>query len=248
VELGLTPDTRWKTDMAALVEVAGTAGFKALGTTSLLVTPDAPRLYASAGLLCHELLGLVVTDVDTTLGWAAQVAEQAARVRARWVNTTFKTVDDGTAGLVRRCAAMFAEAGAGMAIEFSPLGPVASLQDGLDMVDVSGNAATGVVVDIWNVHYGPTTWAELERTPPERISYVQFNDALPQVGDPDVEALNRRTYPGQGVFDVERFVAVLRGTGWDGVVSVQILSEQLRQLPLAEFARRAYETSSAYWV
>jgi sugar phosphate isomerase/epimerase len=248
VELGLTPDTRWKTDIGALVKVAGAAGFTALGTTSLLLTSEAPRLYANAGLHCHELLGLVVTDVDTTLGWAAQLAEQAAHMRASWVNTTFKTVGDGTADLVRRCAAMFAEAGAGMAIEFSPLGPVASLQDGLDMADLSRNPATGIVVDIWNVHYGPTTWEELERTPPERISYVQFNDALPRVGDLDVEAMNRRTYPGQGMLEIERFVTVLRKAGWDGVVSVQILSEQLRQLSLAEFARRAYNTSSGYWV
>ena len=120
---------------------------------------------------------------------------------ATWVNTTFKVVDGESAGLVRRCAAMLAEAGAGMAIEFSPLGPVASLQDGLDIVDLSGSDRAGVVVDIWNVSYGPTTWEELERLPADRIAYVQFNDALPRVGDLDIEAMNRRTYPGQGAFD-----------------------------------------------
>ena len=167
---------------------------------------------------------------------------------ATWVNTTFKVVDGETAGLVRRCAAMLAEAGAGMAIEFSPLGPVASLQDGLDIVDLSGSDRAGVVVDIWNVSYGPTTWQELERLPADRIAYVQFNDALPRVGDLDIEAMNRRTYPGQGAFEVDRFVSVVRASGWDGVVSVQILSEELRHVPLGEFARRAYQTSSAYWL
>ncbi len=248
MDLGLTPDTRWKTDAAALVGAAYAAGFTMLGTTSLLVTPEVPDLYVRAGLGCHELLGLVVTDIDATLNWATQVAEQAALMGATWVNTTFKAVDGDTSSLVRRCAAMLAEAGAGMAIEFSPLGPVASLQDGLDMVDLSGSDRAGVVVDIWNVSYGPTTWAELERLPADRIAYVQFNDALPRVGALDIEAMNRRTYPGQGAFEVDRFVSVVRANGWDGVVSVQILSEELRQLPLAEFARRAFETSTAYWL
>ena len=101
---------------------------------------------------------------------------------ATWVNTTFKVFDGESAGLVRRCAAMLAEAGAGMAIEFSPLGPVASLQHGLDIVDLSGSDRVGVVVDIWNVSCGPTTWEELEQLPADRIAYVQFNDALPRVG------------------------------------------------------------------
>jgi sugar phosphate isomerase/epimerase len=248
VDLGLTPDTRWKTDAAALVEAALAAGFTTLGTPSSLVTPEAADLYTQAGMGCHELLGLVFTDIDATLGWATQVAEQAATMRASWVNTTFKVVDSETAGLVRRCAAMLAEAGAGMAIEFSPLGPVASLQDGLDMLDLSGSEHAGVVVDIWNVSYGSTTWGELERLPADRIAYVQFGDALPRIGDLDIEAMNRRTYPGQGAFEVDRFVSVVRANGWDGVVSVQILSDELRQVPLAKFARRAFETSRAYWL
>ena len=248
MDLGLTPDTRRKTDAASLVEAACAAGFTMLGTTSLLVTPEAPGLFARTGLGCHELLGLVVTEVDATLGWAAQLADQAAAMGATWVNTTFKVVDGESAGLVQRCAAMLAEAGAGMAIEFSPLGPVASLQDALDIVDLSGSDRAGVVVDIWNVSYGPTTWEELERLPADRIAYVQFNDALPRVGDLDIEAMNRRTYPGQGVFEVDWFVSAVRASGWDGVVSVQILSEELRHVPLDEFARRAYQTSSAYWL
>ena len=53
MDLGLTPDTRWKTDAAALVGAAYAAGFTMLGTTSLLVTPEVPDLYVRAGLGCH---------------------------------------------------------------------------------------------------------------------------------------------------------------------------------------------------
>jgi sugar phosphate isomerase/epimerase len=248
MELGLTPDTRWQIDGATLIDTVAAAGFTSLGLTSLLVTSDTPAQLARAGLHCHELLGLVVTDTETTLGWATRVAEQAALAGARWVNTTFKVLDADTASLVERCAAMLAEAGAGMAIEFSPLGPVASIQDGLDMAALAGGYGAGVVVDVWNVTYGPTSWEALSRVPVDRIAYVQFNDALERAGELHDEAMNRRIYPGQGVFDLARFVSTVRSTGWDGVVSVQILSAQLRQSPLADFARQAYEASAPYWL
>ena len=60
--------------------------------------------------------------------------------------------------------------------------------------------------------------------------------------------MNRRIYPGQGVFDLARFVSTVRSTGWDGIVSVQILSAELRQSPLSDFARQAYEASAPYWL
>ncbi len=248
MEFGLTPDNRRGDDGATWVAAARDAGYAALGLSSLHLRDDAvPALLTEAGLRCHELLGLVVTDEDTTLGWADQIVGQIGRVHPTWVNTTFKVVDADTPALARRCSTMFEEAGAGMAIEFSPLGPVASLQDALDLADAAGATRTRVVVDSWNVTYGPTTWDDLEQLDPERIAYVQFDDGLARVGDLETEAMERRTYPGQGTFELERFATTLRGRGFDGVVSLQILSAELRQLPLAEFARTALETAAPYW-
>jgi sugar phosphate isomerase/epimerase len=248
MEFGLTPDNRRLDDGATWVAAASDAGYAALGLSSRHLRDDAvPGLLAAAGLRCHELLGLVVTDEDATLGWAEQIVHQIGLVRPTWVNTTFKVVDAGTAPLARRCAEMFAAAGAGMAIEFSPLGPVASLADALGLADAAGSARTRVVVDSWNVTYGPTTWSDLEQLDPERIAYVQFDDGLARVADLETEAMERRTYPGLGTFELERFAATLRGRGFDGVVSLQILSAELRQRPLAEFARTALESATPYW-
>jgi sugar phosphate isomerase/epimerase len=248
MQLGLTPDNRRSDDGAAWIAAARAGGFTSLGLSSLhLRDPEVSRLLAESGLGHHELMGLVVTDEDTTLGWAHQIVEQIGRTHPSWVNTTFKAVDGDTAALARRCSAMFAEAGAGMAIEFSPLGPVASLQDALDLADEAGHEHTRVVVDSWNVSYGPTTWEELERLPVERIGYVQFNDALPRVADLATEAMERRTYPGRGTFALERFADILRAKDFAGVVSVQILSAELRTIPLADFAREAREATEPYW-
>jgi sugar phosphate isomerase/epimerase len=247
MQLGLTPDNRRPEDGPAWIAAARDGGFTSLGLSSRHLGPDVPALLTDAGLGNHELMGLVVTDVDTTMGWAQKIVEQIGWTHPTWVNTTFKVVGGDTAALARRCSAMFAEAGAGMAIEFSPLGPVASLQDALDLASAAGPAHTRVVVDSWNVTYGPTTWEDLERLPVERIGYVQFNDALPRIGDLETEAMERRTYPGRGTFELERFAGILRAKDFAGVVSVQILSAELRALPLGEFAREAHAASAPYW-
>ena len=61
------------------------------------------------------------------------------------------------------------------------------------------------------------------------------------------ETLNRRAMPGDGDFELERFASTLLERGWQGLVSVEVLSRDLRQLPVDEFAGRAYETTARYW-
>ena len=140
MQLGLTPDTQWETDVHTFVEAAHGAGFSTLGIHSGLIDAQAPSAFASMGLGCHELLGIVVSDdVSATMTWAKRLVDEAAAMNARWVSTTFAApLTDDTAALVPRCAAMFAEAGSGMAIASSPLGPVPTIQAGLDMVLVAG--------------------------------------------------------------------------------------------------------------
>ena len=58
------------------------------------------------------------------------------------------------------------------------------------------------------------------------------------------ETVNRRTWPGDGEFDLARFTQTLRRRGWDGLVSVEVLSDQLRDLPVATFARLVLPAAS----
>jgi sugar phosphate isomerase/epimerase len=227
MDVGVTVDNSWAVDAATLVEAAAAGGFGLVGLSGRLVDDSTSATFERAGVRCHELLGVVVTDdADTTIATAERLASQAALVGARWISTTFTApLSDTTRPVLARCAAMFAEAGATMAIEFSPLGPVPSIAAGLEAVD-----------------------ADLAAVPLERIAYLQFGDALQPVEGPTMaEALNRRVMPGDGVLELDRFASTLRGRGWDGVVSVQVLSAELRQLPLAEFMRRAHDATVPYW-
>ena len=132
--------------------------------------------------------------------------------------------------------------------EFSPLGTVPSIPAALAVVEAAGVDRAGVVIDSWHFFRGESRWKDLEAVPLGRIAYVQFSDA-PDARSDDLldETMNRRVMPGNGGFELERFASTLLERGWEGLVSIEVLSRDLGRLPVAEFARLAYESTSPYW-
>jgi sugar phosphate isomerase/epimerase len=106
------------------------------------------------------------------------------------------------------------------------------------------------MLDSWHFCFSDNTWEDLAAVALDDIAYVQFTDALrPEYRDRMIrESLHRRALPGQGVLGLDRFAATLLDRGWDGTVSVEVLSAQLRELPVAELAGRLYTTTAAYWL
>lgn len=250
VELGLTPDGRWDVDLGGLVAATCDAGFSALGVSVDRAGSQAKELLDGAGLRCHEVLALVLgADEAETVAAAERLATAAAAVGSPWVLTTFRAgLSDGTAGIIERCAGIFAEAGAKMAVEFSPLGPVSTIPMGLEIVDVAGHDRAGLMIDSWHFCFGDSTWEDLAKVPLERIAYVQFTDALAPGADSLMrETMNRRAVPGDGVLELDRFADTLLERGWRGTVSVEVLSSELRALPVPDVVRRLHDATASYW-
>ena len=250
VQLALTPDSRWDISTPALLDAARGAGYSAVGLPAARATAEVAAAYRAGGLRCHEVMALVVgEDQSATISSAERLAEAASVVGAAWVLTVFRSDPaHGLASTIRTCAAIFARAGARMAVEFSPLGPVGSMAAGLEVVAMAGAERAGVVIDSWHFCCADPGWDELSCVPLECVAYVQFSDGLPPETDNRMrETLDRRALPGQGVFDLRRFVATLRDRGWRGLVSVEVLSEEMRRLPVPEFARLAYAATASYW-
>jgi sugar phosphate isomerase/epimerase len=250
VELALTPDSRWEVDPGGVVAAARTAGFSAVGILGGRADERAAGAYAGAGVRCHEVLALVVTaDGDATVASAERLAAAASVMGARWVTTVFtQGISPESVATLRRCADVLAEAGAGLAVEFSPLGPVPTIRAGLDVVAAVGADRAGLLIDTWHFCFGDSTWDDLARVRPDEIAFVQFTDApAPASDDLMRETMHRRALPGEGVLDLARFAATLLGRGWQGLVSVEVLNRDLRALPIAEFARRAHESTVRYW-
>ena len=87
---------------------------------------------------------------------------------------------------------------------------------------------------------------ELRRIPSRHLAWVELSDGryenLPDLVD---ETVNHRRLPGEGEFPIREYVAACRELGYDGPWGVEVLSEELRNLPIEQIFDRAYETSSA---
>ncbi|OHV39055.1 MULTISPECIES: sugar phosphate isomerase/epimerase family protein [Pseudofrankia] len=249
VEIALTPDSRWEIDVPGLAAATAAAGFTAVGMAAGNATPAAAKTLDAAGLRCHEVLALLIgDDAEETLAQAERLAEAASVLSARWVLAGFRTkLTAQTAPLIRRCAEVLAEAGAGLAVEFSPMGFVGTISEARDVVAAAGVERAGVLIDTWHFFRGRSTWEELATIPLAEIAYLQFDDAPAPIGSATSETLHRRAMPGDGELDLDRFASTLLERGFDGLVSVEVLSAELRQLPVPEFCRRAYESTARFW-
>jgi sugar phosphate isomerase/epimerase len=95
----------------------------------------------------------------------------------------------------------------------------------------------GLLVDSFHVHTSGTTFDYLAKLPGSRIVLVHINDApdlpLPKVQD------SKRVLPGEGVIDVNGFVQAIGKTGYNGPLSLEVFSDELKALPPPEAARKA---------
>ena len=254
VELALTPDGRWSFPTDQLISSAGAAGFTAVGIDASRVDVGAAEAYTAAGLRCHEVLALVVSDdAAGTLAMTEQLTGAAETMGAAWVLTVFTTALTAAAErTIERCAGILADAGVGMAVEFSPLGTVPTIRDGMEVVRRArrGGGHVGLLIDTWHFCFGDSTWEDLAAVPLEDIAYVQFDDALAPESQERLirETLHRRALPGAGILELDRFATTLLDRGWDGIVSVEVLSAELRTLPVDQVVRRLFDTTAPYWL
>jgi sugar phosphate isomerase/epimerase len=138
-----------------------------------------------------------------------------------------------------------------MAVEFTPLGAIPSLNDGMDVVRAASRGGrAGLMIDSWHFCFSDNTWDDLAAVPLDDIAYLQFTDALaPESRDRLVrETLHRRAAPGEGVLDLDRFAATLREKGYDGIVSVEVLSAALRELPVDSLVEHLHDATAPYWL
>lgn len=246
-------------DLPAQIDAAAAAGFKLFGPD--VFSLDAWReegrslqeladRLAARGMRCGEIAAaMIIADRGEALAAAEKAARMAEILRPDWVqvNVGVPADEESAASLAAVCD-VIAPSGARVAIEYLPFLPVASLVEARQLAEEAGLHRAGVLVDSWHHFRGPDDDQQLDALPLEAIAYVQFDDALPMVsGDLTAETVDRRTFPGEGEFDLSGFCRRLKSKGFDGLVSVEILNADWRQRDPALFARRAYETSARFW-
>ncbi len=185
--------------------------------------------------------GLVVPELEVARSWGAADVGGGDDLLLR-LGETFGAdhvqavapiggglVPDGVAAFGRLCDAA-AEVGMRVALEFLPeISDIGDVASALAFVEEADRPNGGLCVDTWHFERGMKDWDALAAVPPDRIVSVQLDDGPRErvVADYLEDTLHHRCPPGDGEFELRRFFAVVRGSGWDGDVSVEVIDDDL---------------------
>ena len=123
---------------------------------------------------------------------------------------------------------------------------IRTLPETLEMVESAGAKNGGIMIDLWHMVKLGIPYEEVARIPARYLLGVELNDGtLACPWSLHEDTVNHRTFCGEGEFDVKGFVACLLEAGYPGPWGIEILSRDLRKLPLEEAATRAFKTTIA---
>jgi sugar phosphate isomerase/epimerase len=252
VFLGLEPT------LVAQIAAAGAAGYDHIGVDvpSVLAHAEAGvsaaalvDAMAEAGITPYELnFWAILPDLDASRAGLAASLDVFDALGAQWLQSVVMgPVDDGVVSLMHEGVDALVERGARLAVEYLPTYPVCSIRDVLELSQRVGPPGVGVCVDAHHFFRGPDTFADFDALPDGDLAFLQFCDALPlgDAGDLGDAMVNGRAMPGDGEFPVDEFCQHAVARGYDGVVSVEILSSAWRSRPLDEFVRTSLDTTRA---
>jgi sugar phosphate isomerase/epimerase len=145
------------------------------------------------------------------------------------------------------CADAARHTDAKVVYEFMPYDVnVNDVDKALAVVEGADASNGGLAFDTWHLGKLRLEPDELRRIPPRFVSWVELCDGPYEYAEDRLdEVINRRRLPGEGEFPIVEYVSVFRELGYNGPWGVEVLSEELRNLPIAQIFDRAYETTSA---
>ncbi len=131
--------------------------------------------------------------------------------------------------------------------EFMPFDVnVNTLDTALELVQGAAQRNGALAIDTWHMGKLGIAPADLKRIPPDYLGWVELSDGqYENMPDPIDEVVNRRKLPGEGEFEIAGYIEACREVGYAGPWGVEVLSEELRSLPIEDEFKRAYETTVA---
>jgi sugar phosphate isomerase/epimerase len=143
------------------------------------------------------------------------------------------------------CADAAERTSAKVLYEFMPFDVnVKSVDSALELID--GIENTGVVIDTWHMGKLGIVPDDLRRFSVDQLGWIELSDGqYEDMEDTLDEVVNRRKLPGEGEFDIPGYVRVALEMGYSEPWGVEVLSEDLRALPMDEMYRRSYETAAS---
>lgn len=151
--------------------------------------------------------------------------------------------------LIEAFAALCEEAAAyktPIGFELMPFAMIDTLADALAMVKGAGSPNGGIILDTWHIAKLRIPYEEVARIPRQYLVSVELNDGTNEAPWSLLEdTINHRRFCGEGEFEVPRFIECVKKTGYTGPFGIEVLSQELRTMPLEQVITRAFATTMA---
>ena len=130
-------------------------------------------------------------------------------------------------------------------IEFLPFTNIPDIASAADIAESANRGNGGVCVDAWHFFRGTPDFDSLAAVPGELIANIQINDGplVPEDDDYLADCLTNRRCPGDGEFDLVRFMRTIAATGCTAPVSIEVISTSLQALAARTATERMTETT-----
>jgi sugar phosphate isomerase/epimerase len=248
-------------------EQAARVGFKGLGLWHADIEhqlesrslSDIKKIFDDAGLRYLELEFLMdwfldpdderrtESDKSRRLLFDAAATLDAHHIKVGNIPGTPAELPQITERFAELCADAADHTSAKIVYEFMPFDVnVRTLDAALEVVQGAGAPNGGLAIDTWHMAKLGITPDDLRRVPLEYLTWIELSDGQREdMEDPIDEVVNHRKLPGEGEFGVVEYVDVFRDMGYPGPWGVEVLSEELRNLPIEEIFNRSYEATAA---
>ena len=203
------------------------------------------RLLDAQGLRCSDVGPLRVADERSTLEAMHRLAHAGRVLEARWIPVVVNADGPERGALLARCSAIAVEAGVGLAVEFIPWTALPSLEAARRLIREVDDPSVRILLDVFQLDRSSSTWAEAEALDPEEIGFIQLCDALGNSADLRFDSSHRRALPGAGELDLTPLKRLLARAAWDGIVSLEVLSAELRAQDPRAVAAEAFRAARA---
>jgi sugar phosphate isomerase/epimerase len=246
----------------ALIHVAAQAGFTSVGLRLIAVTDTTPGYpLADDPAMMRDTLqaikdtGVTVNDIEflrltpefdpKVLHWFLEAGAElgAKNIVTAPYDPDLHRLTDHLAAFAEQAAAF----GLNPVLEFFPWTNVPDLQSALRIVETTGNAAIGVLMDTLHFNRSGSSLSDLAAADPARFSFVHVCDAPVQPSYSTEELLftarTARLMPGQGDIPIADILAQLPD---DTPVALEIPLENRRGLPCDAVAKDMLAQTIAY--
>ena len=110
-----------------------------------------------------------------------------------------------------------------------------TIEDALAVIDRSGHPSATTVLDPFHIFRGGDSVESIRKLASTQIAVSHFND-VPLLPAREQQCDSDRVMPGEGVFDLHRYLELLRSIGYEGWLSLELFRDDLWQLDPIEVA------------